>query len=126
MRVLGLLGALLGLLLLLLLLGVLDGLGTSSLAGLGADRALLLDHLKRGTNNGTLVLDGTAGALLRDLLGDALAVLATVEDSPRDAAGVLALLEQRLRLGRLESEDLRVTTDEEAALFVSFLSLWVV
>jgi hypothetical protein len=117
-RVLGLLSTLLALLLLLLILGVLDSLGTSGLTDLGADRALLLDHLKRSTNNGTLVLDGAAGALLGDLLSNTLAVMATVENSPRNTTGVLALLEKRLRLGRLESEDLGVTTDEKAALLL--------
>lgn len=49
-------------------------------------------------------------------LRDTLAVLATEENSPCDAAGVLALEEKGLGLSVLETEDLGVTTDEELAL----------
>jgi hypothetical protein len=49
-------------------------------------------------------------------LRDTLAVLATEENSPCDAAGVLALEEQRLGLSVLETEDLAVTTDEQLTL----------
>jgi hypothetical protein len=66
--VLGLLGLLLALSLSLLLLTLLDGLGTGGLAGLGTEGTLLLDHVKGKTNDGTLGLDGAAGALLGDLL----------------------------------------------------------
>lgn len=52
----------------LLLLGVLDGLLASGLTGLGALGAALLDHIEGSTNDGTLVLDDTAGTLLSDLL----------------------------------------------------------
>lgn len=65
LRLLSLLGGLGGLLLLLVLL---DGLGAGGGTGLGAHGALLLDHIEGGTNDGTLVLDGSPGALLGDLL----------------------------------------------------------
>lgn len=130
---LGLLCLLLALGLGLLLLALLDGGGTGGLAGLGADGALLLDHVKGETNDGTLGLDGAAGALLGDLLWwgsaidarrgrlirwltdlrDTLLVLATEQNSPGDPAGVLALEEQRLGLSVEETEDLGVTADED-------------
>lgn len=53
-----------------------------------------------------------AGSYLRDTL----AVLATEQNSPGDAAGVLALQEQGLGLAVLETEDLAVTADEELTL----------
>ena len=43
-------------------------------------------------------------------------MLATVQNGPCDAAGVLALEEQRLRLAVLEAEDLAVTTDVDFTL----------
>jgi hypothetical protein len=43
-------------------------------------------------------------------------VLATEENSPCDAAGVLALEEEGLGLSVLETEDLGVTADEELTL----------
>jgi hypothetical protein len=43
-------------------------------------------------------------------------VLSSVKDGPGDAAGVLSLQEQRLRLALLEAEDLAVTTDKELTL----------
>ena len=49
-------------------------------------------------------------------LSDTLAVLATEEDSPGDAARVLSLQEQRLGLAILESEDLAVATDVKLTL----------
>jgi hypothetical protein len=49
-------------------------------------------------------------------LRDTLAVLATEENSPCDAAGVLALKEKGLGLSTLEAEDLAVATDEQLAL----------
>lgn len=49
-------------------------------------------------------------------LRDTLAVLATVEDSPGDAAGVLPLEEERLGLAILEAEDLAVATDVQLTL----------
>lgn len=52
----------------LLVLGVLDGLLAGGGAGLGALVAALLDHIERGTDDGALVLDGTAGTLLGNLL----------------------------------------------------------
>lgn len=50
-------------------------------------------------------------------LSDTLSPLPPAEDSPGNAARVLALEEQRLGLAVLEAEDLAVTTDEELALF---------
>lgn len=52
----------------LLLLGVGDGLLAGSLTGLGALGAALLDNVKGGTDDSTLVLHDTASALLGDLL----------------------------------------------------------
>lgn len=66
--VLGLLSLLGGLLGRLLLLALLDGGQTGGAAGLGADRAALLDHIERSTNNGTLRLDGAARPLLGNFL----------------------------------------------------------
>jgi hypothetical protein len=43
-------------------------------------------------------------------------VLSSVEDSPCDAAGVLALEEEGLGFAVLESEDLAVATDVEFTL----------
>lgn len=51
-------------------------------------------------------------------LRDTLAVLATVENGPGNAAGVLALEEEGLRLAVLESENLAVATDVELTLYV--------
>lgn len=113
LRLLGLLGSSIGL---LLLLGLLDGLETGGGAGLGAHGALLLDHIERGTDDGTLGLDGTAGSLLGGFLSDTLAVLATVQDSPGNATGVLALEEEGLGFAVLETEDLGVSTDVELTL----------
>ena len=52
-------------------------------------------------------------------LRDTLAVLPSVENRPRDPAGVLALEEERLGLAILESEDLAVTADVELTLFIA-------
>lgn len=49
-------------------------------------------------------------------LRDTLLVLAAEENSPGDAARVLALKEQRLGLALLEAEDLGVTADKDLAL----------
>ena len=49
-------------------------------------------------------------------LRDTLAVLPAVEDGPGNAAGVLALEEQRLGLAVLEPEDLAVATDVQLTL----------
>lgn len=65
---LGLLGLLGSSSLGLLLLALLDSLGTSGGSGLRAHGTALLDHIERGTNDGTLGLDGSASALLGDLL----------------------------------------------------------
>lgn len=66
--VLCLVGLLLGLGLGLLGLALLDGGGAGGGTSLGALRTALLDHIERSTNDGTLVLDGAASALLGDLL----------------------------------------------------------
>lgn len=50
----------------LLLLALLDGLGAGRRSGLGPHGAALLDHIEGGTDNGTLGLDSSAGALLGD------------------------------------------------------------
>lgn len=49
-------------------------------------------------------------------LSDTLSPLPTAQNRPCDAAGVLALQEQRLGLAVLEAEDLAVGPDEELAL----------
>lgn len=66
--VLGLLGLLGGLGSSLLLLVGLDGLSAGGRSGLGAHGTALLDDLEGGTNDGTLGLDGAAGALLGNFL----------------------------------------------------------
>jgi hypothetical protein len=52
----------------LLLLALLDGGAAGSGTGLGTLGAALLDHVERGTDDGTLVLDCAAAALLGDFL----------------------------------------------------------
>lgn len=52
----------------LLLLGLLDGVLASGGTGLGALVAALLDHIERGTDDGTLGLNDTARALLSNFL----------------------------------------------------------
>lgn len=52
----------------LLVLALLNGGGAGSRAGLGALGAALLDDVEGSTDDGTLVLDGAAGALLGNLL----------------------------------------------------------
>lgn len=64
----GLLGLLLGLGGCLLVLALLDGLLAGGGTGLGPHGAALLDHVERGTDDGALVLDRAAGALLGDFL----------------------------------------------------------
>jgi hypothetical protein len=49
-------------------------------------------------------------------LRDTLAVLPPVENGPGNAAGVLALEEERLGLAVLEAEDLAVATDVQLTL----------
>lgn len=92
--VLGLLGLLGGLSSSLLLLVLSDGLGASGRSGLGSHSPALLDDLEGSTNDGTLGLDGTASALLGNLLRDTLAVLSSVQNRPGNATGVLSLQEQ--------------------------------
>lgn len=53
---------------LLLLLALLDGLGSGGGASLGADVALLLDHIEGSTDDASLGLDSSAGSLLGNLL----------------------------------------------------------
>lgn len=109
----GLLGKLLGLLVLLQLLIS----GSLSLSRLLVSS--LLDQFNGSTNNTSLVLDGLSGSLSGGLLGDTLLVLSSVQNSPSDSSWVLSLLEKRRGLGRLESEDLGVTSDEQST------STWV-
>jgi hypothetical protein len=52
----------------LLLLSLLDGLLAGGSTGLGALVAALLDHIERGTDDGTLGLHDTASALLGNFL----------------------------------------------------------
>lgn len=52
----------------------------------------------------------------RSYLRDTLAVLATEQNSPGNAAGVLSLQEKRLALALLEAEDLAVTADKDLTL----------
>lgn len=54
--------------------------------------------------------------VVESYLSDALAVLSAVEDSPGDAARVLALKEEGLRFAVLESESLAVSTDIDLTL----------
>ena len=49
-------------------------------------------------------------------LGDTLLVLASEENGPCNATGVLALEEEGLGLSILESEDLAVATDVQLSL----------
>ena len=56
------------------------------------------------------------GDLVMTDLRDTLLVLATVENGPSNATGVLALKEERLGLAVLEAEDLAVATDEQLTL----------
>lgn len=100
-------------LLLLSLLGSLGVLGSGGVSGVGSGVSLLLDHVKRGADDSSHGLDVLSGSLLGHLLGDSLLVLSSVKNGPGDSSGVLSLLEQRRGLGRVESEDLGVTSDEE-------------
>jgi hypothetical protein len=116
-----------------LLLAGCDGSLAGSLTGLWSLRSSLLNHVEGSTDDGTLVLNGTARALLRNFLytpldlpqtpatripylRDTLLVLSTEENGPGDATGVLALKEERFGLSVLESENLAVTTDVDLAL----------
>ena len=49
-------------------------------------------------------------------------MLSPVQDGPRDAAGVLALQEERLGFAILESEDLAVAADVELTLYTALLA----
>lgn len=100
-------------LLLLSLSGSLGVLGSVGVSHLGSGVSLLLDHVERSADNASDGLDGLSGSLLGNLLSDALLVLSSVENGPGDSSGVLSLLEQRGGLGRVESEDLGVASDEE-------------
>lgn len=104
--------------LLLLLLGL--GLGDGGLAGSGTDLGLsgTLGHdgSKVGTDDTTLNLDVLPGALLGDLLCDALLVHATVNLGPGDLAGVLALEEEGLGLGSGEAEGLKLVMFTDVGL----------
>lgn len=104
---------------LLLFLVGLDSSISLSLSGFWLEGTSLLDQLKGSTNNGSLSLDGLSGSLLSNLLSQTLLVVSSVQDGPRDSSWVLSLVEQRSRLGVLESEDLGVTTDKQST------STWV-
>ncbi|KAF3279713.1 hypothetical protein TWF132_012029 [Orbilia oligospora] len=52
----------------LLFFAFLDGGGAGGGAGGGSDRSLFLDHVKRGSNDSPLVLDGSSGSLLGNFL----------------------------------------------------------
>jgi len=99
-----------------LLLGGVDGRLTSSGSSFGSLVSSLLDHIEGGTDDSSLRLNGTAGALLGNFLRDTLLVLSSEENGPGNATGVLALKEKGLGFAVLESEDLAVTTDVELAL----------
>lgn len=53
---------------------------------------------------------------IESYLRDTLAVLSAEKNGPGDAAGVLALEEERFGFAILEAEDLAVAADEEFAL----------
>ena len=55
-------------------------------------------------------------------LGDTLPVLASEQNRPGNAAGVLSLEEERFGLAVAETEDLGVTTDVEFTLHVISIS----
>lgn len=103
---------LVGLALVLPLLLVLLALGKSLCLSSGSHLWLLVpacgNGVQRGTDDTSLVLDGSARALLGSLLGDTLLVHATAEDGPGDLAWVLSLQEEGLALGGDESERLCV------------------
>lgn len=101
------------------LLGLLQSLLSGSLSLSRLLVSLLLDLLQRSTDNGSLVLDGSSGSLLGGLLRDTLLVVSSVQDGPSNSSWVLSLVEQRGRLGGLESENLGVTSDEQGT------STWV-
>lgn len=93
---------------------VLFSLGFSGgLSVLGLLRSSFLDQFNRGTDDGSLVLDGLSGSSLGGFFRDTLLVGSSVQNGPRDSSGVLSLVEQQGRLRRLESEHLRVPSHEE-------------
>lgn len=112
----GLLG---GLLCGTLLLSGLDGGLTSSGSSFRSLVSSLLDDIEGGTDDSSLGLDGSAGALLGNFLRDTLLVLSSEENGPCNSARVLALQEQRFGFTVLETEDLGVSTDVELALYNS-------
>jgi hypothetical protein len=98
-------GRLVGSLLLLLLVLSSGECGvTLSLTNFGLLVTLGEDGREVGTDDTTLSLDGLAGTLLGDFLGDTLLVDAPVDGSPGDLARVLALKEERLLLRGNEAE----------------------
>ena len=82
---------------------------------LGSPRCTLhkLFHIHIDTTTSQSV---QAGELVMTDLRDTLLVLATVENGPSNATGVLALEEERLGLAVLEAEDLGVPTDVDLTL----------
>lgn len=97
---------LLGLLLLLFSLGLGDGGKALLLPDGGGLVPLRGDGSEVSTDDTTLVLHGLARAFLGNLLSDTLLVHATVNNSPGDLAGVLALEEEGGIFGGGETEDL--------------------
>lgn len=85
--------------LLLLLLGLGESLGLSSSSHLWLLVSSGSNSIKGGTNNGTLVLDGPARALLGSLLSDTLLVHSAAEEGPCDLSWVLSLQKEGLALG---------------------------
>jgi hypothetical protein len=85
-------------------------LGDGGLAGGSTGIGLLVtlgaDSIPRGTNNSTLVLDGTTRALLLDFFSDTLLVKTTVNGGPSDLTGVQTLEEVRSGLTVNETETL--------------------
>jgi hypothetical protein len=87
------------------------GFGPYNLVSTPLSSSLLthsLDGSDVSTNDTTLVLHGATGALLGNLLGDALLVHAAVDLCPCDLTGVLALEEEGGILGGGEAEDLDI------------------
>ena len=77
--------------------------------------SLSVDLLHAETGDSSLVLYGSPGTLLCDLLADSLSVYSAVDLGPCELSGVLPLQEERLLLARDEAEDLAVHADIETS-----------
>jgi hypothetical protein len=110
------LSPLLGLFSLLLLLGRFHSCITGGLANSLGLLSLGNDLLPADTYDGTLNLDGLAGALLGDLFGGTLLVKATEKGSPVEFTRVLLGEEVSCAFGAGEAECLAVTANEEFAV----------